>query len=347
MKYNTLGNTDIRVSQIALGSMTWGEQNTAEEGFAQMDMAVDMGVNFFDAAEMYPIPPKPGTSGQTEAIMGDWIASRGARDKIVLATKVTGRSSRNSGLGHIRDGARLSRAHIFEAVEGSLTRLKTDRIDLYQVHWPERSTNFFGRLEYQHQDDDGIAIEETLQALNDLVQQGKVLNIGVSNETPWGMHKFLQLAQAQDFARIISIQNPYNLLNRTFDVGCSEISIREKVSLLAYSPLAFGVLSGKYLDGQKPEGARLTRYDRFTRYLKPNVEAATSAYVALAREFGLDPARMALAFVNGREAVVSNIIGATSLAQLKANIASVDVQLSDELLTKIDEIHYSAPNPAP
>ncbi|MFL0798903.1 MAG: NADP(H)-dependent aldo-keto reductase [Agarilytica sp.] len=347
MKFNKLGNTDIDVSLICLGSMTWGEQNTQEEAFAQMDMAVDMGVNFFDVAEMYPVPPRPETQGLTESYMGAWLAERGMRDKIVLATKVTGRSSRNSGLGHIRDGARLSKAHIDQAIDDSLRRLKTDYVDLYQVHWPERATNFFGRLEYQHGEDDGIEIEESLSALSDLVKSGKVRHIGISNETPWGIHEYLRLSDKLDLPRIVSVQNPYNLLNRTFDIGAGEMAIREKVGLLAYSPLAFGALSGKYLNGQRPAGARLTLFERFQRYLNEGSERATKAYAELANSVGLNPAQMALAFVNQRQAVTSNIIGATNLAQLKDNIESIDLVLSEDVLTKIDDIHIQNPNPAP
>ncbi|MFL0804656.1 MAG: NADP(H)-dependent aldo-keto reductase [Agarilytica sp.] len=347
MKFNKLGNTDIDVSLICLGSMTWGEQNTQKDAFAQMDMAVDMGVNFFDVAEMYPVPPRPETQGLTETYMGDWLAERGMRDKVVLATKVTGRSSRNSGLGHIRDGARLNKAHIDQAIDDSLRRLKTDYVDLYQVHWPERATNFFGRLEYRHGEDDGIEIEETLSALSDVVKSGKVRHIGISNETPWGMHEYLRLSDKLDLPRIVSVQNPYNLLNRTFDIGAGEMAIREKVGLLAYSPLAFGALSGKYLNGQRPAGARLTLFERFQRYLNEGSERATRAYVELANSVGLNPAQMALAFVNQRQAVTSNIIGATNLAQLKANIESMNIVLEDEVLAKIDEIHEQNPNPAP
>ncbi len=347
MKFNKLGNTDIDVSLICLGSMTWGEQNTQKDAFAQMDMAVDMGVNFFDVAEMYPVPPRPETQGLTETYMGDWLAERGMRDKVVLATKVTGRSSRNSGLGHIRDGARLNKAHIDQAIDDSLRRLKTDYVDLYQVHWPERATNFFGRLEYRHGEDDGIEIEETLSALSDVVKSGKVRHIGISNETPWGVHEYLRLSDTLDLPRIVSVQNPYNLLNRTFDIGAGEMAIREKVGLLAYSPLAFGALSGKYLNGQRPAGARLTLFERFQRYLNEGSERATRAYVELANSVGLNPAQMALAFVNQRQAVTSNIIGATNLAQLKANIESMNIVLEDEVLAKIDEIHEQNPNPAP
>lgn len=347
MKFKKLGSTDLDVSTICLGTMTWGEQNTQEEAFAQMDLARAQGINFFDVAEMYPVPPKADTQGRSEEILGAWLKARGCREQIVLATKVTGRSSRNGGMGHIRQGPRLNRAHIDEAIEGSLRRLGTDYVDLYQVHWPERATNFFGQLEYQPGGDDGVAILETLQALDALVKAGKVRHIGISNETPWGMMEYLKLAAQHNLAPIVSIQNPYNLLNRSFDIGASEIAIREAVGLLAYSPLAFGALSGKYLGGKRPARARLTLFERFQRYLNPLAEAATEAYVTLAHDAGLDPAQMALAFVNQRPAVVSNIIGATTMEQLEANIASVDIVLSDELLQKIDKIHYQSPNPAP
>lgn len=347
MKFKKLGTTDIDVSLICLGSMTWGEQNTEEEGFAQMDMATDYGINFFDVAEMYPIPPSAETCSRTEEIMGNWLASRQKRDDLVIATKVTGRSSRNAGLGHIRDGARLNREHIFKAIEGSLKRLKTDYIDLYQVHWPERDSNFFGKLDYLHSEDDGVPIEETLDALYELVDQGKIRHIGVSNESAWGMSEYIRLADAKSKNRIVSIQNPYSLLNRTFEVGCSEFSMREDIGLLAYSPLAFGKLSGKYLNGAKPEGARLTLYDRFQRYEKVNVEPATEAYVKLAQQHDLTPVQLALAFVNSRDFVASNIIGATNLVQLKENIETVDIVLDESVLDGIRDIHARFPNPAP
>ena len=347
MKYRQLGNTDIEVSLIGLGSMTWGEQNTSAEAFEQMDLAVDSGINFFDAAEMYPIPPDPNTQGMSESIMGDWIAQKGCRDKIVLATKVTGRGDRNKGLEHIRNGARLNRQQITQALEDSLRRLKTDYVDLYQVHWPERATNFFGRLEYQHGPDDGFAIKEALSTLADLMKQGKIRHIGISNETPWGISEYLRLAREQSLPEIISIQNPYNLLNRTFDIGCSEFACREQVSLLAYSPLAFGILSGKYLNGQMPKNARLALYDRFVRYNKVNVDSAVEAYVKLAHEHDVSPVHMALAFINMKPYLASNIVGVTNLDQLKANIESVNVTLSKELLVGIEEIHQRYPNPAP
>ncbi len=347
MKYRKLGSSDLDVSLICLGSMTWGEQNTAAEGMAQMDMAVDYGVNFFDVAEMYPLPPRAETFGESERIMGEWLKLRGTRDKVIVATKVTGRSDRNRGLEHIRNGARLSKEQIIEACEASLRRLNTDVIDLYQIHWPERECNFFGRLEYVHKEDDGYTIEETLAAADQLVRQGKVRYLGVSNESAWGVHEYLRVAKEQAFARIVSIQNPYNLLNRTFDIGIAEFALREQVHLLAYSPLAFGVLSGKYLDGKKPANARLTLYDRFTRYAKVNAEEATRAYVELARQHQLDPAQMALAWINSREHLASNIIGATSLEQLKTNIESVELQLSDEVFDGIESIHQRYPNPSP
>lgn len=347
MKYRKLGTTGTDVSLIALGSMTWGEQNTEAEAFEQMDVALDAGINFFDAAEMYPVPPKAETFGRTEEIMGNWLSQHGRREKVFLATKVTGRGEQNRGMEHIRDGARLTREQIRAALEGSLRRLRTDYVDLYQVHWPERSTNFFGKLGYQHNDDDGIPIAETLAALDDLVREGKVRYIGVSNETPWGMMEYLRLSREHGQARIASIQNPYSLLNRTFEVGAAEVAMREQVSMLAYSPLAFGKLSGKYIGGQKPPKARLTLYERFMRYDKVNADPAIEAYVDLARQHGLDPAQMALAYVNSREFVTSNIIGATTLEQLRANIASVELQLSDEVSTQIEAIHQRYPNPAP
>lgn len=348
MKYHKLGTTDIDVSVICLGSMTWGEQNTQEQGFAQMDMALDMGVNFIDVAEMYSVPPRPETYGKSEEIIGHWLASRGCRDKIVLASKVTGKADRNSGVSHIRGGARLSREQIHTAVEGSLKRLQTDYLDLYQVHWPERQTNFFGKLGYQYvPEEDLIPIAETLEALDALVRQGKIRHIGISNETPWGIAEYLRLAEQHGWTRLISIQNPYSLLNRTFEVGCAEFSLQERVGLLAYSPLAFGVLSGKYLHGQQPVGARLTLYDRFTRYGKVNTEEAVTAYVELAHKHGLDPAQMALAFVNSRQFLTANIIGATTLEQLKSNIESIDLELSEDVLAGIEAIHQKYPNPSP
>lgn len=347
MEYRQLGKTDIKVSKICLGTMTFGEQNSEADAFEQLDYALANGVNFIDCAEMYPVPPKPETYGRTEEFIGHWMAARGNRSQLVLASKVSGRGNANSGVGHIRGGPRLDRAQILKACDESLLRLKTDYIDLYQVHWPERQSNFFGTLGYVHSDEDGIAISETLSALQELVAAGKVRQIGLSNETPWGMHRYLRLASHGSKPRVASIQNPYSLLNRTFEVGCAEMAIREECGLLAYSPLAFGTLSGKYLNGAKPAGARLTLFERFQRYTGERAVAATEQYVALARECGLDPAQMALAFVSQQPFVTSNIIGATTMAQLKNNIASSALLLSDDQLGAIEAIHRQNPNPAP
>ena len=347
MNHRPLGNTDLKVSLICLGTMTFGEQNTQAEALEQLDYAVDQGVNFVDIAEMYPVPPRGETQGDSERCVGAWLKKSGRRENIVLATKVAGRGDRNAGLDHLRDGPRLTREHIHAAIDGSLQRLGTDYVDLYQVHWPERVTNFFGQLGYRHREDDGVAIEETLSALDELVTAGKVRHIGLSNETPWGLMEYLRLAREKGLPRPVSIQNPYNLLNRSFDVGLAEMAIREQVGLLAYSPLAFGVLSGKYLDGSRPEGSRLARFQRFSRYDGDNVEAATAAYVKLARDAGLDPAQMALAFVNAQQFTTANIIGATTMEQLRSNIASADIVLEKDLIKAIDAVHRRYTIPAP
>ncbi len=344
MNYRQLGQTDLQVSKIALGTMTWGEQNTEQEAYQQLDRAVAAGVNLIDTAEMYPVPPKAATQGLTEEYLGQWLNRSGQRDRLVLATKVVGRSD----MDYLRGGPRLNAKQIKQACEASLKRLQTDYIDLYQIHWPERKTNFFGQLGYKHQaDSDAIGVEETLAACADLVEEGKVRYLGISNETPWGVHEYLRLADQKGWPRIQSIQNPYNLLNRTFEVGLAEMALREQVGLLAYSPLGFGVLSGKYLDQAKPEGARLTLYERFQRYTSPLAEAATQGYVELARSFGLDPAQMALAFVNDQRFVTSNIIGATSLQQLEANLASAQLTLTKEQLEAVEQLHLQQPNPCP
>ncbi len=348
MKFNKLGNTDLDVSLICLGTMTWGEQNTEDDAFAQMDLARDYGINFFDVAEMYPVPPRAETYGTTETIVGNWLKARACRDKIILATKVAGREGNNSSMSYMRGGARLNKKQIHEAIDASLTRLQTDYVDLYQVHWPERHTNFFGRLGYEYQPDpETIPIEETLEALDDLVRQGKVRHVGISNESAWGIMEYLRAGKDKQLARLASIQNPYNLLNRSAEVGIAEACIEEQVSFLAYSPLAFGVLSGKYLQGQRPAGARLSLFDRFVRYTKTNCEEATAAYVKLAQEHELDPAQMALAFVNQRDFMTSNIVGATNLTQLKSNIESAELNLSSEVLEGIASVHARYPNPAP
>ena len=346
MHYRKLGRTDLNVSTLCLGTMTWGEQNTEEQGFAQIERAKAAGINFLDTAEMYPVPPRPETYAATERVIGNWFKRQGDRADWILASKIAGPGN---GISHIRDGQlRFNREHIVAALDASLQRLQTDWIDLYQLHWPERSTNFFGKLGYQHtQDHLDTPLQETLQVLDEQVKAGKIRHVGLSNETPWGTMKFLGLADSGNLPRQVSIQNPYNLLNRTFEVGLAEVAIREQCGLLAYSPLAFGMLSGKFENGARPAGSRLALFSRFTRYANDQAIAATSRYVALAREHGLNPAQMALAFVTAQPFVTSNIIGATSLEQLDSNLASIDLQLSEEVLAGIEAIHKAQPNPAP
>lgn len=345
MELRQLGRTDLKVSQLCLGTMTWGEQNDEAQAFAQIDRARSAGVNFIDTAEMYPVPPRPETYATTERYIGNYFKSRGGRSDWIVASKIAGPGN---GISHIRDGQlKMNRKHIGEALDASLKRLQTDWIDLYQLHWPERNTNFFGQLGYRHQTEDFTPLEETLETLDEQVRAGKIRHIGLSNESPWGTMKFLELAQARGWPRAVTIQNPYNLLNRTFEVGLAEVAMREQCGLLAYSPLAFGVLSGKYEGGARPPAARITLFSRFTRYGNPQAQAACSRYVKLAREHGLDPAQMALAFVNQQPFVTSNIIGATNLEQLDANLASLQLQLSEQVLEAIEAIHREQPNPAP
>ena len=346
MEYRELGNTGIDVSVICLGTMTYGEQNTEAEAFEQMDYALSAGINFFDTAELYAIPARAETYGRTEEIIGNWLHARKNRDKIILASKIAGPGE--GWVDHIRGGkTRYSRAHIESALNGSLQRLKTDYLDLYQLHWPERKTNFFGQLGYDPKADSFTPIEETLGVLADLVQVGKIRHIGLSNETPWGVMQFLMAADKLGLPRIASIQNPYNLLNRSYEVGLAEISWREQCGLLAYSPLGFGVLSGKYLHGASPAGARLTLYPDYTRYSSPQALSATEKYVELAKAHDLHPTQMALAYVNSRHFLTSTIIGATSMEQLKINIGSIEVHLADETLDEIEAIHTQLPNPSP
>ena len=350
MQYQPLGNTDIQVSLIGLGTMTWGEQNTEAEGHQQLDAAIAAGVNFIDTAEMYSVPPRPETYGSTEKIIGTWFKQRGNREQVILATKAAGPAKLLPQATHVRGGvSHFNRKNLEEALNGSLQRLQTDYIDLYQLHWPDRPTNHFGRLGYTYESDeeDTAPILKTLEVLGDFVKSGKVRHVGVSNETPWGVSQFLQHAREQGWPRIVSIQNPYSLLNRTFEIGLAEFAHREQVGLLAYSPLAFGVLSGKYLHGARPAGARLTLFERFARYNSPQAEAATQAYVDLAKQHGLDPAQLALAYVNSRPFTTSTLIGATTLEQLATDIASVNVQLNAEVLEKIEAIHLANPNPSP
>jgi aryl-alcohol dehydrogenase-like predicted oxidoreductase len=346
MEYRRLGRTDIKVSAICLGTMTFGEQNSITDAHAQLDYAVDQGVNFIDTAEMYPVPPKAETYGRTEEYIGSWLKHRGGRDRIILASKVAGPAR---DLSYLRQGrARLDRANIEMALHDSLKRLQTEYLDLYQLHWPDRSTNTFGKFGYLHDPSDNpVPIEETLQVLGELVRAGKVRHIGLSNETPWGAMRFLQSAGELNLPRAVSIQNPYSLLNRTFEIGLAEIAHREDLGLMAYSPLGFGVFSGKYLGGALPAGARLTLFDRFRRYRGRRGQSATEAYVNLARNQGLDPAQMALAYVASRPFVTTVIIGATTLEQLDANIKSLDIKLTPLVLAAIEEIHQDNPNPCP
>ncbi|OZT86570.1 NADP(H)-dependent aldo-keto reductase [Vibrio sp. 03_296] len=344
MQYTKLPHSTLEISKLCLGTMTFGEQNSQQDAFEQLDYAVAQGINFIDTAEMYPVPPKAQSQGLTEQFIGNWLSKSGKREKVLIATKIAG--PRN--VPYIRDNMSLNRRHIHTAIDDSLTRLQTEYVDLYQLHWPQRQTNCFGQLNYPYPDtQEEVTLIETLEALNELVKAGKVRYIGVSNETPWGVMTLLRLAEKHDLPRIVSIQNPYNLLNRSFEVGLSEISHYEGVQLLAYSPMAFGTLSGKYLDGARPKGARCTLFERFQRYFTPQGLEATNAYVSLARDYGLDPAQMALAFVNQRPFVASNIIGATTLDQLKVNIESLNVKLEDEVLNKIQQIGTTYSNPCP
>ncbi|AMO55749.1 aldo/keto reductase [Endozoicomonas montiporae] len=344
MEFRQLGQTDINVSSLCLGTMAWGEQNTEQDAFQQLECAIDYGINFIDTAEMYPVPAREETYTATETILGNWLKKRGHHDDLVIATKVCG-----PGFDYMNGGRLMTPQHIHHAVEGSLKRLGVDCIDLFQLHWPDRNTNFFGRLGYSLQPGlDGTPVEITLEALNDLVQAGKIRHYGLSNETPWGAMKHLSTSREKQQTRPVSIQNPYSLLNRSFEVGLAEISHREQLGLLAYSPLAFGTLSGKYLNDQKPANSRLALFEQYQRYTSsPQSLLATEAYVNLAKESGLDPAQMALAFVTSRFFVSSAIIGATNLEQLNSNLRSSELTLSNDVLEAIEEIHLQYPNPAP
>ncbi len=349
MQYRTLGRTDIEVSLICLGTMTWGSQNSEAEAHEQLDYAVSQGVNFIDTAEGYPVTPVAAdTQFLTETYIGNWIARRGKRDDLILATKVSGPA--RDPIRKFRGGNnRLDRRNIELAIEDSLRRLQTDHIDLYQVHWPDRPVPSFGRRGISGIEDDAntVPIEETLGALVDLVKVGKIRQFGVSNETPWGLSEYLRLSRDQGLPRVASIQNAYNLLNRVFEGGLSEFALREHVSLLAYSPLAGGNLTGKYLGGVTPPNSRRALAKQFVRYDLPGQPVASARYVGIAHAFGLDPAQMALAFVNSRPFVTSNIIGATSMAHLRTNIASVDLTLSNEVIAAINHVHSEMPDPCP
>lgn len=343
MDYLKLGHSDLKISKICLGTMTFGEQNTQQQAHQQLDYAIDRGVNFIDAAEMYPVPPRQETQGITESYIGSWIQQRKYREKVIIASKVAGPGM----MDYLRGGAELTRPHMEQALNDSLSRLKTDYIDLYQIHWPARSTNFFGKLGYQYDESSSTPIDETLRVLDDFVRSGKVRYIGISNETPWGLMEYLTLAKERNWPRVVSVQNPYSLLNRTYEVGLAEFSQRENVGLLAYSPLGFGVLSGKYLQNKNLENARLTLFKDYTRYSNELAEAATQQYVQLASKHNISATQMALAYVNSRPFMGANIIGATCIEQLKENIESIDVKLNQEVIEGIEAIHQVIPNPCP
>ena len=358
MNYKKLGTTDLDVSTICLGTMTWGEQNSQKEGFEQMDYALDQGINFFDAAEMYPSPCKKETYGETEKIVGNWFDQRKKRDKVILATKISG-----PGMSYIRGGnLQFTDKNISLAIEDSLKRLKTDYIDLYQLHWPERKTNFFGRLGYEHKDDsnelfgsfktkntsENNDFEKILITLEKFIKQGKIRYIGLSNETSWGLSKFLEVSKLKTLPKMMSVQNPYNLLCRTYEIGLAEISIREKSGLLAYSPLAGGFLTGKYRNNNLPKNSRQKLFgEYYTRYSKPNASIVIEKYFDIAKQFALDFAQMSIKFCEIQKFLTSVIIGATSIEQLKIDIESVNVNLTEEIIKKINDVQIKYPNPCP
>lgn len=345
MKYTTLPGTDIKVSKICLGTMTFGNQNTEQEGFDQMDLSLDQGVNFFDTAELYPVPANATTQGETERIMGNWFQKTGNRSKVVLATKAAGPGYYTA---HIRDNMSFDKRNITEALDNSLKRLKTDYIDLYQLHWPERMTNFFGQRGYVHNPKDTWTdnFEEALEVLDDLIKAGKIRHIGISNESPWGLMRYLELSK-KGLPKAITIQNPYSLLTRVFEIGNSEMCMREEVGLLAYSPLGFGRLTGKYRGGHNLDKARLTVFPNMARYNSDQSIEATEHYYQIAKNHGISLTQMALAFVNQQPFLTSNIIGATNLEQLQENIGSIDLTLSKEIMKEIEAVHNKIPNPAP
>tara|TARA_Y100000741_G_scaffold14404_1_gene11343 strand:- start:2877 stop:3935 length:1059 start_codon:yes stop_codon:yes gene_type:complete len=352
LKKNNLGKTEILVSEICLGTMTWGQQNNEKEAHDQLSYASERGINFIDTAEMYAVPPKKETYGLTEKYIGTWLKNQD-RSKIILATKIAGRTSNvpsgPPGLDWIRQGPRLNEEHIFQAIENSLKRLNTEYIDLYQIHWPERTVNSFGQLGYIHNPrEDDIKIEVTLEALAKAVNKGLIKYVGLSNETPWGVMKFISVAKEFNLPRVVSIQNPYSLLNRSFEAGLSEIAINEEVGLLPYSPLAGGVLSGKYLNGKKPENARMTLFERMRgRYSNQHAENAVLEYQKIAVKYNLNLTQMAINFVTKQNFVTSNIIGATSITQLEENINSLDCKLNEEIMAEIEKVHKIYTYPCP
>jgi len=346
MNYKKLGNTDLDVSTICLGTMTWGEQNTQEEGFEQMDYALEKGVNFFDAAEMYPSPCRKETYGETEKVIGNWLSERKNRDKIILASKISG-----PGMSYIRGGGlQFSEENIALAIENSLKRLKTDYIDLYQLHWPERKTNFFGKLGYEHKEDSNEwnDFEKILIALEKFIKEGKIRYVGLSNETSWGLSKYLEISKTKKLPKMMSVQNAYNLLCRTYEIGLAEVSIREKSGLLAYSPLAGGFLTGKYTNKNLPENSRQKLFgEYYTRYSKPHAIEVIEKYFNISKKFNLNFAQMSIKFCEIQKFVTSTIIGATTMEQLKTNIESVNVNLDKEVIKEINNVHLMHSNPCP
>ena len=344
MNYRKLGNTDLEVSTICLGTMTWGEQNTQREGFEQMDYALDQGVNFWDTAELYAVPPKAETFGHTETIIGNWFEKNKKRDKVILASKVAGPSRK-----YLRNGENsFVGKNLDKAINDSLKRPKTDYIDLYQLHWPERNVNNFGKLGYTHKENSWNEFEDVLEHLKKYIESGKIRYVGLSNETPWGVMKYLKLSKDKNLPRMMSIQNPYSLLNRSYEVGLAEISIREKIGCLAYSPLASGYLSGKYRNGNFPKGSRMERdFDFWTRYRKPNVDKVVEEYFKISKKYDLDISQMSIKFCEVQDFMTSVIIGATTMEQLKTDIESVKVKLDEEVIKEINEIQKIYPNPCP
>lgn len=345
MKYTTLPNTNIKVSKICLGTMTFGQQNTESDAHEQLNYAVEKGINFIDTAEMYPIPGRKETQGSTERFIGSWLKHK-KRAEFVVASKVIGP---NDYFKYIRENQNFSKQVLHEALEKSLNRLQTDYVDLYQLHWPERNTNFFGKRNYIHNENEKWEdnFKEVIEVLDGFVKEGKIRHYGVSNETSWGLMRHLKESDCNNLTRCKTIQNPYSLLNRTFEINLAEVALRENVGLLAYSPLGFGMLSGKYLNGKMPEGSRLKLFSNYSRYSSKQSYLLTEKYLELANELNISLAQLALAFVNQRPFTTATIIGATTLEQLKENISSIDVELSNEILEKIDKIHELQPNPAP
>ena len=347
MIYSKLGHTDIEVSKICLGTMTFGEQNTESEAHDQLNFSLENGVNFIDTAEMYPVPPNAKTQGLTEKYIGSWLKKSNNRHNVIIASKVTGPAP---DFSYIRNSLKIDKKNIEQAITKNLQRLNTDYIDLYQIHWPQRQTNYFGQLNYKYSKENRSEIidnlNESYETLNDLMRSGKIRSIGLSNDTSWGAMKFLEISKEKSFEKVVSIQNPYSLLNRSYEINMAEIAEMENIKLLAYSPLGFGMLTGKYINN-KPKNSRLSLFNRFDRYSNKNSKNATIEYVEIAKKYNISPTQLALAFVNQQPFVASNIIGATNLSQLEENINSINITLDEEILSEIESIHSNQPNPAP